>query len=262
MGNFNNAKMPVLFIGHGSPMNAIQNNDFTADLKKLSANMPVPEAVLVISAHWLTQGTRITSGKDPEQIYDFYGFPEELYTIKYQPPGSPEFAVLISESVTGVSIVADEDRGIDHAAWAVLKHIYPDAKIPVLEMSLDMNVHSEDHYRIGKALSGLREKGILIIGSGNIVHNLAVMDYYEGIAPQDWAVEFDERVKQCLLNDNHADLTGYEKWGKISKYAVPTDEHYVPMLYAAALKEKDETLVFIHEAIHHGTISMRSFIIG
>jgi len=261
MSNVNKEKMPVIFIGHGSPMNAIQNNDFTSDLKKLSARIPEPGAILVISAHWHTQGTRITSGKDPEQIYDFYGFPEELYTVRYQPPGSPEIAAMISSDTTGAAIIPDEDRGIDHAAWAVLKHIYPDGKIPVLEMSLDMNAKPDDHYKIGKSLSGLRYKGILIIGSGNIVHNLPLMDYYEGVAPQDWAVEFDGKVKKCLLDDNHTDLSGYEKWGKISKYAVPTEEHYAPMLYAAALKEKDDNLVFIHEAIHHGTISMRSFII-
>lgn len=257
-----NVKMPVLFIGHGSPMNAIHNNDYTSDIKKLTERLPKPEAVLVVSAHWLTQGTRITSGEKPEQIYDFYGFPEELYKVKYQPPGSPEIAALVADSVTGLTIVPDEDRGVDHAAWAVLRHIFPDENIPVLELSLDMNADPERHYKIGKVLSGLRDKGILIMGSGNIVHNLPVMDYYEGVAPQDWAVDFDDRVKKCLLEDNHADLIGYEKWGKIAKYAVPTDEHYIPMLYAAALKRDGEKLEFIHESIHHGSISMRSFIIS
>ncbi|HNX22646.1 MAG TPA: 4,5-DOPA dioxygenase extradiol [Spirochaetota bacterium] len=257
-----NLTMPVLFIGHGSPMNAIHNNDYTADIKKLSVRLPEPAAVLVISAHWLTRGTRITSGDKPDQIYDFYGFPDELYTIKYQPPGSPEIAAMVSESVKGAAITPDEDRGIDHAAWAVLRHIFPDENIPVLELSLDMNVHPADHYKIGKALSGLRDKGILIMGSGNIVHNLSVMDYYEGVEPQDWAVEFDKRAGKCLLEDNHTELIEYEKWGKIAKYAVPTDEHYIPMLYAAALKKEGERLEFIHESIHHGTISMRSFIIS
>jgi len=257
-----NVRMPVLFIGHGSPMNAIHNNDYTADLKKLAVRLPEPEAVLVISAHWLTQGTRITSGKNPDQIYDFYGFPDELYTIKYQPPGSPEIAAMISDSVKGLTIIHDEDRGVDHAAWAVLRHIFPDENVPVLELSLDMHAGPEDHYKAGKALSGLRDKGLLIMGSGNIVHNLSVMDYYEGVAPMDWAVEFDERVKKCLVEDNHTGIIEYEKWGRISKYAVPTDEHYIPMLYAAALKKDGEKLEFIHESIHHGSISMRSFIIN
>ncbi len=254
-------RMPVLFIGHGSPMNAIHNNEFTSALKKLGERIPEPDAILVISAHWLTRGTRITSGKDPDQIYDFYGFPEELYAVKYQSPGSPEIAAMVSESIQSITITPDEDRGIDHAAWAVLKHIYSEPAIPVLELSLDMDASPEQHYKTGKLLSGLREKGILIIGSGNIVHNLAVMDYYEGVEPQGWAVEFDQRVKKNILEDNHLELIDYEKWGKISKYAVPTDEHYLPMLYVAALKEKDEQLEFVHEAIHHGTISMRSFII-
>ncbi len=254
-------RMPAVFIGHGSPMNAIHRNEFTADLKNFSATLPLPEAILVVTAHWLTQGTRITSGKNPDQIYDFYGFPEELYAIKYQPPGSPEIAAMIKESVNGVTITADEDRGIDHAAWAVLLHMYPEQNVPVLELSLDMNAAPEMHYRIGKSLSVLRDKGIFIIGSGNIVHNLQVMEYYEGVAPQSWAVEFDERVKKSLLEDNHTDLIEYEKWGKISKYSVPTDEHYIPMLYTAALKQDGESLEYIHESILHGSISMRSFVI-
>jgi len=261
MGNTVKEKMPVIFIGHGSPLNAVNRNEFTSDLKKLAGTLPQPDAVLVISAHWLTQGTRITSGENPEQIYDFYGFPEELYSIKYQPGGSPEIAAEVADSVNGVTIVQDEDRGIDHAAWAVMKHIYPKENIPVLEISLDMNILPEQHYRLGAAMSVLRDKGLLIIGSGNIVHNLPVMDYYEGAAPHDWAVEFDERVKKYLQEDNHNELIEYEKWGKISKYAVPTDEHYLPMLYAAALKQADEGLEFIHESIQYGTVSMRSFII-
>ncbi len=254
-------KMPALFIGHGSPINAMHNNDFTSDLKKLAEKIPEPEAVLVVSAHWLTQGTRITSGRNPEQIYDFYGFPEELYKIKYQPSGSPEIAAMVSKSVSGVNIIPDEERGIDHAAWAVLKHIYPEENIPVLEISLDMNSSPEDHYRIGKELSVLRDKGLLIIGSGNIVHNLHVMDYYEGVAPREWALEFDECVKKNLTENNYSELIGYEKWGKIAKYAVPTDEHYIPMLYAVSQIMDDERVEFIHESICYGTISMRSFIV-
>jgi 4,5-DOPA dioxygenase extradiol len=242
-------------------MNAIHKNEYTASLIKLSATLPEPEAILVVTAHWLTQGTRITSGRNPEQIYDFYGFPEELYTVKYQPPGSPDIAAMIKRSVSGVEISEDEDRGIDHAAWAVLKHIYPGENVPVLELSLDMNVSPDIHYGIGKSLTVLRERGILIIGSGNIVHNLQVMEYYEGAEPQSRAVEFDEMVKKNLLEDNHSELIEYEKWGKISKYAVPTDEHYIPMIYTAALKQEGESLEFIHESILHGSISMRSFII-
>jgi len=254
-------RMPAIFIGHGSPMNAIHKNEFTSDLQKTALSIPEPDAVLVVSAHWLTQGTRLTSGENPEQIYDFYGFPEELYKIRYQPPGSRGIAGMIIESVNGVTIYSDDDRGIDHAAWAVLKHIYPDENIPVLELSLDMNASPEQHYNIGKSLSVLRDKGILIIGSGNIVHNLQVMEYYEGVEPQSWAVEFDELVKKYLLEGNHTELIGYENWGKISKYAVPTDEHYTPMLYTSALKQDGESLEFIHESIQHGSISMRSFII-
>lgn len=254
-------RMPALFIGHGSPMNALHKNEFTAALGKLSSTFPEPEAILVVTAHWLTQGTRITSSKNPEQIYDFYGFPEELYAVKYQPPGSPAIAAMIKGYVNGVTITVDEDRGIDHAAWAVLKHIYPDEKIPVLELSLDMNVSPDIHYGIGRSLSVIRDRGILVIGSGNIVHNLQVMEYYEGVEPHDRAVEFDERVKKYMLENNHTELIEYEKWGNISRYAAPTDEHYIPMLYSAALKEDGESVNFIYESILHGSISMRSFII-
>lgn len=254
-------KMPVLFVGHGSPMNAISSNRFTSDMKKIALSIPVPRAILVISAHWLTRGTRITSGPEPEQIYDFYGFPEELYKIVYRPPGSPETAALICDLAEGITVDPDEERGIDHAAWAVLNHIFPGADIPVLELSLDMNISPEVHYKTGYALSELRENGILIIGSGNIVHNLVIMDYYEGAEPYAWAVEFDEKIKRFLLEDNHSDLIEYDKMGKIAKYAVPTNEHYIPMLYAAALKQKGESVEFFHESIQHGSISMRSFII-
>lgn len=255
-------RMPVIFIGHGSPMNALLKNEYTEALAGISARVPEPEAVLVISAHWLTGGTKITSGSNPEQIYDFYGFPEELYSIVYRPPGSQEIAGMISDAVTDVKIVSDEDRGIDHAAWAVLRHIYPDQNVPVLELSLDLNASPDRHYNIGRALSVLRGKGILIIGSGNIVHNLPLMHEYEGTEPRDWAVEFDGRVKKCLLENDHASLIGYEKWGRISKYSVPTDEHYNPMLYISALKQDHEKIDFIHESFQYGTISMRSFIIG
>lgn len=254
-------KMPVLFIGHGSPVNAMASNAYTSDLKKISASIPAPRAVLVISAHWLTRGTRITSGTNPEQIFDFYGFPDELYKIKYQPKGSTEIASIICDLAKDLTVIPDNDRGIDHAAWAVLKHIFPEADIPVLEFSLDMNAVPEDHYRAGSALSSLRDNGILIIGSGNIVHNLMVMDYYEGAEPFDWAVEFDEKIKNFLIEDNHTGLIEYDKLGKISKYAVPTDEHFLPVLYAAALKQKEESIHFFHESIQHGSVSMRCFII-
>jgi 4,5-DOPA dioxygenase extradiol len=256
-----NEKMPVLFVGHGSPVNAISSNAFTSDLKKISALIPLPKAVLVISSHWLTSGTRITSGNRPEQIYDFYGFPEELYRIRYSPPGSPETVSMICNLVKDITLIPDNDRGIDHAAWAVLRHIFPDEKIPVLELSLDMNSTPEFHYKAGKSLSALRENGILILCSGNIVHNLMIMDYYEGIEPYDWALEFDEKIKQLLMADNHLCLIHYDKLGKMAKYAVPTDDHYVPLLYAAALKQEGEAINFFHESIQHGSISMRSFII-
>lgn len=253
--------MPLLFIGHGSPMNAIQHNEFTSDLRAAAKILPRPESILVVSAHWQTNGTRVTSGADPEQIFDFYGFPDELYSINYQPAGSPSSASLAAGTIRSVKVELDQYRGIDHGAWTVLMHLFPDQDIPVIQLSLDIKATPDIHYQIGSELSSLRDRGVMVIGSGNIVHNLVVMDEYPWIEPRDWAVEFDERVGSNLLNGKDDELIGYEKWGRISHYAVPTDEHYIPMLYVLGMRREGEKVEFIHNSFQHGTISMRSFII-
>jgi 4,5-DOPA dioxygenase extradiol len=250
-------KMPVLFIGHGSPMNIVLDNEFTRALKTAARELPEPEAILVVSAHWLTRGTFITCSETPGQIYDFYGFPEALYRTVYRPPGSPKQAVSVAGGTAGGSIRCDARRGLDHAAWAVLLHMYPGAGIPVMELSLDVDRSAEYHYSLGKELSVLREQGVLVIGSGNVVHNLHVMKYDMNGAPFDWAVEFDAYVRDALLKRRHENLVNYMDGGPSAGLSVPTNDHYLPLLYTAALQEKGEHAAFFHESIQHGSVSMR-----
>lgn len=260
--------MPVLFVGHGSPMNIILNNDYTRSLEKAAEELPTPRAILVISAHWLTNGTYVTCVKKPKTIYDFYGFPEELYRLSYPSPGSPEDAELLIKTAKTTTIKCG-NWGLDHAAWAVLKHMYPNADIPVLEMSLDYSPYNnwnpkpmEHHYKLAQELAPLREKGILIIGSGNLVHNLSLIDYNINAKPYEWATKFDEKIKQCLIQRNHKALMNYLELGKEANYAVPTEDHYLPMIYTIGLQKKEDKLKFIHEGFQNGSVSMRAFQLG
>ena len=254
-------RFPALFIGHGSPMNIVTDNPFTADMKKLRKILPRPEAILVISAHWLTHGTYITSGTNPEQIYDFYGFPPNLYNIRYQAPGSPDVAKMIIDTIGNSMIHSDAGRGIDHAAWSILVHIYPDQSIPVLEMSLDAGMEPSYHYILGKKMSTLRENGILVIGSGNIIHNLSEIDFRDPVEPYDWASEFDTLIKVAIEINDIQRLIDYKSLGPISDRAIPYNDHYLPMLYILGMIEHEEKAVFIHDTIQNGSISMRSFLI-
>ncbi len=268
-GGGDTGKMPVLFIGHGSPMNVILKNNFTESLAKLGKELPRPRAIMVISAHWLTNGTQVTCIEKPKMIYDFYGFPDELYEIDYPSPGSPDDARFVKESVQKVQVKCNNDRGLDHASWAILKHIYPEADIPVFEMSLDYSFNEwhpkplQFHYDLASDLAGLRKRGVLIIGSGNIVHNLGLIDFRNiNAEPYEWAVEFDEKVKSNLINRNHKDLVNYQNIGSAALLAVPTLDHYLPMIYVMALQGKNEPLTFVHEGFQNGSISMRCFRIG
>jgi 4,5-DOPA dioxygenase extradiol len=262
-------KMPALFIGHGSPMNIISDNDFTRSLERLGKTLPRPRAIMVISAHWLTNGTYVACMENPRTIHDFYGFPEELYRISYLCPGAPDLARSAIESVKKTRVRCNNDWGLDHASWSVLKHMYPEADIPVFEMSLDYSFNDwnpkplQYHYDVAKGLTDLRKKGVLIIGSGNIIHNLRLIDFGNVDAkPFRWAVEFDEWAKSNLLDGNHQELMNYERMGQEAQYAVPTLDHYLPMIYTIALREKDDALTFTHEGFQNGSISMRCFQIG
>jgi 4,5-DOPA dioxygenase extradiol len=257
-----NKKMPVLFIGHGSPMNAILNNSYTDAIASVTETIPKPEAILVISAHFETNGTFITAADEPKQIYDFYGFPEELYNVKYNPNGAKKYAQMVAEELSDSNVSLTEEWGIDHGAWAVLKHMYPEADIPVFQMSLNRLGDGEYHYNLGKKLSKLREKGILIIGSGNIVHNLGIMNYDMNSTPFDWAIEFDNYVSEAIKSRMHDNIISYERVGKAAKLSVPTKEHYLPLLYIAALQEETDEVKFIYRGIQHSSMSMTCIQIG
>jgi 4,5-DOPA dioxygenase extradiol len=262
--------MPVLFIGHGSPENMILKNAFTERLAGLGRELPRPRLILVISAHWLTNGTYVTCMKTPKTIYDFYGFPPEMYRLRYPSPGSPQDAEAITTMIKEPGVKCDRSWGLDHAAWAILKHIYPSADIPVIEMSLDYSPYNawkqpslQSYYDLAGQLSPLREEGALIIGSGNIVHNLRVADMINmQTKPYQWAVEFDEKVKRNLVDRNHQGLLTCQDTDQVTALAVPTLDHYLPMIFAIGLQEKSDSLEFIYEGFQNGSVSMRCFRIG
>ena len=263
----NTMRMPVLFVGHGSPLNITLKNAFTSSLEALGGSLPRPRAIMVISAHWLTSGsTRVCGAAKPRTIYDFYGFPEELYQIRYPARGYPEGANLVAS--LNKEVHSDQEWGLDHASWAILKHMYPQADIPVFEMSLDYAFGSRSnkpiqyHYDLAKSLKKLRSEGILIIGSGNIVHNLREIDYNLEGKPFEWAVDMDERVKRNLLKRNHEDLIHYLNMGRNASLGVPSLDHYLPMIYTLALQEAGEPLRFTYEGFQNGSVSMRCFQIG
>lgn len=255
-------KMPALFIGHGSPNNVIEDNSFTKHLKYLGKILPKPKAIMVISAHWMTRGTFISSSKSPEMIYDFFGFPQELYQIKYSCPGAKEVAKQI-ESKFPDKIKTDANYGLDHASWTLLKHIYPAADIPVFEMSIDLDMPLKTHFEFGKQLSYLRDENILIIGSGNMVHNLRDINW-EGRDAEvfDWAYNADEKIKGLLISEDFKSLTLPHTLGPELVHAIPTNDHYIPMIIVLGMKQTTDTLQFTHESIQYGSISMRSFMIS
>jgi 4,5-DOPA dioxygenase extradiol len=262
-------KMPVLFIGHGSPMNIILDNGFTRSLAALGKHLPKPKAILVISAHWLTKGTFVGCTNQPEIIYDFFGFPDELYDQAYPCPGAPGEAEFVTDTLTTATATCDHRRGLDHGAWAILRYLYPRADMPVFQLSLDYTFNDWDpkplqyHYDLAARLSALRSRGVLIIGSGNIVHNLGMLDFTNIDAKSfDWAEEFDEKVRSYLISGNHKELIRFRTMGKAAALAVPTLDHYLPMIYAISLQEKDEPLAFSYEGFQYGSISMRCFQIG
>ncbi len=262
-------KMPVLFVGHGSPMNAVLDNDFTRSLARWGQGLSKPQAILVISAHWLTDGTYVNCSSKPRMIYDFYGFPAELYRLRYNVSGSSSYADLVVEAMKGSQVKCNDEWGLDHAAWVILRHMYPEADIPVFEMSIDYSPFNEwrpksleYYYNMAKGLVNLRKKGVLIMGSGNIVHNLGLIDFDMNAKPFDWAVAFDEKVKQSLLNRNHRQLLNYLTLGQEAMLSVPTLDHYLPMIYAIALQGEKERLKFVYEGFQHGSVSMRAFQVG
>ena len=263
---FNNTeKIPVLFLGHGSPMNAIEENQFVQGFRNISREIPKPNAILCISAHWFTNGTFVTAMQNPKTIHDFYGFPKELFEVNYPAPGSPELAKETAALLLPEIVEEDHSWGLDHGAWSVIKHLYPDAEIPVIQLSIDYTKPPQYHFDLAKKLQKLREKGILIIGSGNIVHNLRMIDW-KNInivgAGWDWAIEAREKTNNWLLEGNFQNLIDYHRQGVALQTAVPSPDHYLPLIYSLGLKEKSENLSLFNDELIGGSLSMTSVRIG
>lgn len=252
--------MPVLFVGHGSPMNAIEDNSFHRSWRELGSRLPTPRAVLCISAHWETRGVRVTASERPETIHDFSGFPRALFEVQYPAPGSPELARRTIELLAPEPVAPDTAWGLDHGAWSVLCAMYPEADVPVVQLSLDTARPAAFHYDLAKRLAPLRREGVLILGSGNVVHNLGVYRYGER-APYDWALRWDETVRRALLAGEHQALLAYEDQGPDARRAVPTPEHYFPLLYAAALQGEGEELHLFNTVVE-SSLSMTSVVVG
>lgn len=245
-------------MGHGSPMNAIEDNEFSRNWKELAQAIPKPEAILCVSAHWVTEGTYVTAMENPKTIHDFYGFPRKLYEVQYKAKGSPGLANKITDIIKSVEVLPDYDWGLDHGTWSLLVNMYPKADIPVLQLSLDYNLPLDKHFQIGRELNQLRKKGVLIIGSGNLVHNLLVIDL--NASPYTWAVDFDDFVKDSLEKEDYNALISYTKH-KSSALAHPTNEHYLPLLYVIGAVENEKPQ-FLNEGIFAGSISMRCAVFG
>lgn len=261
----NTPAMPVLFIGHGSPMNAIERNVFSIGWSKLAKKLPTPSAILCISAHWQTQGTLVHAAKKPRTIHDFYGFPEELYQQHYLAKGSPYFASQIQQNVTYAPIELDHQWGLDHGCWSILKHLYPQANIPVFQLSLDQTKDANYHYQFAKELAFLRNKGVLIIGSGNMVHNLQILHFTDNFnAPlaYDWALEINALLKSHIMTNEFAALVNYPTLHRAISLAVPTPEHYLPLLYTLALKNEQDTVTFFNDRVIAGSLSMTSVLMN
>ena len=257
--------MPVLFIGHGSPMNGIEDNEFSQRWAQMAKEIPTPAAVLVVSAHWFSQGTRITAMDFPETIHDFGGFPQALFDVQYPAPGNPVLAMETASLIHSAHVELDHDWGLDHGTWTVVKHMYPDAKIPVLQLSIDFTKGPQYHYNLAKELYGLRKKGVLIIGSGNMVHNLRMVSWEKINTPgygYDWALKMNDRFKHLIAEGDYKPLINYESLGAEAKLAIPTPEHYLPLLYSLGLKGSNDNVSFFNDKAIAGSLTMTSVKIG
>jgi len=257
----NTEKMPVLFLGHGSPMNAIEENQFVDGYRNMAKTLPKPNAILCISAHWFTNGTKVTAMEMPRTIHDFGGFPQQLFDVQYPVAGSPELAMETKNLLFPTTVELDEHWGLDHGAWSVIKHLFPDADVPVIQLSIDYTKPPQYHFDLAQKLSALRNKGILIIGSGNIVHNLKLVDFRNFDVDNygfDWAIEARATINDYLLDGNYQPLIDFEKQSNAFQLAIPTPEHYLPLIYTLGLKEKAEELSLFNDKLVAGSLSMTS----
>lgn len=252
--------MPVVFVGHGSPMNAIEENEFSLAWKQMAKELPRPSAILCVSAHWETPDSRVTVMEKPRTIHDFYGFPQELNEMQYPAPGSPQLAERVMELLADQSVCADRNWGLDHGTWSVLTRMYPAADIPVVQLSLAHTREGQYHYDLGSKLLPLRDEGILILGSGNVVHNLGRISWGDGA--YDWAIEFDAKVKDCIKRSDHSPLIRFQEQGEAAALSINSAEHYLPLLYILGLRQVEDTCHFYCETVYFGSLSMRCLVLS
>jgi len=255
--------MPVIFFGHGNPMNALSRNSYTEGWASIGKSIPRPRAVLAVSAHWYIPACAVTANLVPRTIHDFGGFPRELYEVKYPAPGSPELARRVKDLLSPLAVGLDETWGLDHGTWAVLIHVFPKAGIPVVQLSIDETKPPMFHYQMGKRLAALREEGVLVIGSGNIVHNLHTYAWGDhGVQTFDWAVRFEQQVREFIVKDDDAQVIAYENLGRDAMLSVPTPDHYLPLLYVLGLRKENEQISFPIQGVDGGSVSMLTVQLG
>lgn len=257
--------MPVLFVGHGSPMNGIEDTEFSRRWTKMAKEIPVPKAVLVVSAHWFTKGTKITAMQLPKTIHDFGGFPQALFDVQYPAPGNPALAKETAQLLHSAHVELDHDWGLDHGTWTVVRHMYPDAHIPVLQLSIDYTKAPQYHYDLAKELYTLRKKGVLIIGSGNMVHNLRMVAWdklNDQAYGYDWANKINEQFKTLIKQGDHQPLINYTAMGREAMLAIPTPEHYLPLIYTLGLKGSKDDVSFFNDKAVGGSLTMTSVKLG
>jgi 4,5-DOPA dioxygenase extradiol len=255
--------LPAIFFGHGNPMNAVQNNSYTQAWRRVGKQIPRPRAILSISAHWFVPGTGVTISTAPRTIHDFGGFPQELYQVRYPAPGDPELAHRVQQLLAPLPVQLDKSWGLDHGTWSVLRHVYPDADVPIVQLSIDETQPASSHFEIGQKLASLREEGILILGSGNIVHNLHTYAWGRHMPePYDWAIRFETTAKELIQSGDYKPLVNYETLGPDAMLSIPTPDHYLPLLYVIASKQNREAITFPIEGVDGGSISMLAVQVG
>ena len=253
---------PTLFLGHGSPLHAIEASRYTAVWAELGRELPRPRAIIAVSAHWYLRGTAVTAQTTPRTIHDFHGFPAALYAVKYPAPGDPQLAARVARLLSPATVRLDQDWGLDHGTWSVLHHMYPDAGIPVIQLSIDAGLPAQQHYALAQRLAPLREAGVLVLGSGNVVHNLRTLQFDAAVATPSWAVGFNDAVRSAVLAGRHDDLAAYQSLDSGAALSVPTPEHYLPLLYVLALQRPGETVNLPLDDFDLGTVSMLSVLVG
>jgi len=255
-------RMPAVFIGHGSPMNTLEHNRYTETWRRLGESLPKPKAILAISAHWFIRGTAVTAMERPRTIHDFGGFPKELYAVQYPAPGDPSLAARVRDLLAPVDVQLDDTWGLDHGTWSVLAHVFPAADVPVMQLSLDATQSPKFHYELAARLAPLRDEGVLIVGSGNVVHNLGRIQWADDVPPYDWAVRFNDKVRSLLAARDHESLIVFDTLGADARLSVPTPDHYLPFLYVIAQQRRGETVSFPVDGIEYGSVSMLAVVVG